>query len=65
MKSEPEISSVNVVLLGDFNPAIFTPAWLALHGLLPESVTDSADLRVAHQQVTEFAAEWLIASKGG
>lgn len=59
MRIEPEISGVSVVLLGDFNPAIFTPAWFALHGLLPESVADSADLRVAHQQVTEFAAEWL------
>ncbi|MYC69905.1 MAG: hypothetical protein F4X17_04265 [Gemmatimonadetes bacterium] len=60
MRIEPEISGVSVVLLGDFNPAIFTPAWFALHGLLPESVTDSADLRLAHQQVTEFAADWLL-----
>ncbi|MDE2741113.1 MAG: hypothetical protein OXI58_05965 [Gemmatimonadota bacterium] len=59
MRIEPEISGVNVVLLGDFNPAIFTPAWFALHGLLPESVADSAELHVAHQQGTEFVAEWL------
>ncbi len=59
MRIEPEISGVNVVLLGDFNPAIFTPAWFALHGLLSESVTDSADLQVAHQQVTDFVADWL------
>lgn len=60
MRIEPEISGVSVVLLGDFNPAIFTPAWFALHGLLPENVADSADLRVVHQQVTEFAADWLL-----
>ena len=60
MRVEPELSGVSVVLLGDFNPAIFTPAWFALHGLLPENVADSADLRVAHQQVTEFAADWLL-----
>ena len=59
MRIEPEISGASVVLLGDFNPAIFTPAWFALHDLLPESVADSADLRVAHQQVTEFVADWL------
>lgn len=59
MRIEPEISGVSVVLLGDFNPAIFTPAWFALHGLLPEDVAESADLQVAHQQVTEFAADWL------
>ena len=59
MRIEPEISGVNVVLLGDFNPAIFTPAWFALHGLLPKHVAESAELRVANQQVTEFAAEWM------
>ena len=59
MRIEPEISGVNVVLLGDFNPAIFTPAWFALHGLLPESVADSAELHVANPQVTNFVADWL------
>ncbi len=59
MRIEPEISGVNVVLLGDFNPAIFTPAWFALHGLLPESVANSAHLGISHQQVTEFVADWL------
>ncbi len=59
MRIEPEISGVNVVLLGDFNPAIFTPAWFALHGLLPQSVADSAVLQVAHEQVTAFDTNWL------
>ena len=60
MRIEPEISGVSVVLLGDFNPAIFTPAWFALHGLLPESVADSAELHIANQQVTDFVADWLL-----
>ena len=59
MRIVPEISGVSVVLLGDFNPAIFTPAWFVLHGLLQEDVADSAELRIAHRQVTEFVAEWL------
>ena len=59
MRIEPEISSVSVVLLGKFNPAIFTPAWFALQGLLPESAATSANLQVAHQQVTVFSTEWL------
>ncbi len=59
MGIEPEISGVSVVMLGDFNPAIFTPAWFVLHGLLPEDVADNAELRIAHRQVTEFVAEWL------
>ena len=59
MRIEPEISSVSVILLGDFNPAIFTPAWFALHGLLPKGAADRADLKVAHPQTTSFTADWL------
>ena len=59
VRIEPEISGVAVVLLGDFNPAIFTPAWFAMHGLLPKAAADSADLQVAHRQVTAFSTDWL------
>ena len=59
MRIEPEISGVQVVLLGDFNPAIFTPAWFALYELLPRGVAENAELQVAHNQVTEFRADWL------
>ena len=59
MRFDPETSGVTVVLVGDFNPAIFTPAWFALNGLLPESVTTNANLKVAHRQLTSFDADWL------
>ena len=60
MRIEPEISGVSVVLLGDFNPAIFTPAWFVLHGLLQEDVADSAELRIAHPPGhSNSSAEWL------
>ena len=59
MRIEPEIDGVSVILVGSFNPAIFTPAWFALHGLLPEGIADSADLAVAHKQMTMFNADWL------
>ena len=59
MRIQPEIDGVAVVVLGDFNPAILTPAWFALHGLLPESAADSAKLEVAHPQLTAFSTDWL------
>ena len=59
MRIEPEISGVDIIVRGDFSPAIFTPAWFALHDLLPKSVADNADLKVAHRQVTAFDADWL------
>ena len=59
MKIEPEISSVSVVIIGHFNPAIFTPSWFAWRGLLPKKIVDIADLKIAHPQITEFSADWL------
>ncbi len=59
MRIDPEISRVNIALLGDFNPAIFTPAWFSLTGLLPAHVADSSELEVAHRQITKFSADWL------
>ncbi len=59
MRIVPEISGVNIVLVGNFNPAIFTPAWFALHDLLPESAAENAELEIAHHQVTKFSTEWL------
>ena len=59
MRIEPEISEVDVVLLGTFNPAIFTPAWFVLHGLLPEGAADSAEVEIVHPLATEFTFDWL------
>ena len=59
MRIEPEIDEVSIVVVGNFNPAIFTPAWFALHDLLPESAAAGANLLVAHPQITHFQADWL------
>ena len=59
MRIEPEISGAAVVLLGDFNPAILTPAWFAMHELLPKAAAENANLEVAHRQATVFSTEWL------
>ena len=59
MRTEPEISEADVIMLGAFNPALFTPAWFVLHGLLPEGAADSAEVEIIHPQVTEFTFDWL------
>ena len=57
---------VSIVLVGNFNPAIFTPSWFALCDLLPKKVADSAELVIAHPEITQFRADWLTleVSKG-
>ena len=59
MRIEPEISGVDIIVLGAFNPALFTPAWFVLHGLLPEGAADSAEVEIIHPLVTEFTFDWL------
>lgn len=59
MRIEPDLSGVDIVFLGKFNPAILTPAWFAMHELLPNRVAESATLIAAHSDVTAFQADWL------
>jgi len=58
MRIESEIGGVAIVLLGSFNPAIFTPAWFERHGLLPPGA-GNANLRIAHPEITAFDVGWL------
>lgn len=59
MRIEPSVSSTSIVLLGSFNPAILTPAWFAMNNLLPAEAADTAELHVAHPQLTAFTTDWL------
>lgn len=59
MRITPEISGVSIVLVGEFKPAIFTPAWFTMQGLLSKGTEESAQLQVAHQQLMAFSTEWL------
>ena len=59
MRIEPAISGVEVVLLGDFNPAIFTPAWFAIFGSgLREIRGTFSRLREAPSKLT-----WAVANR--
>ena len=59
LRIDPEIVGVNIVLLGDFNPAIFSPTWFAAKGLIRQGAVDGAEVRVIHQEVADFTAEWV------
>lgn len=60
MRIEPEIGGANVVVVGEFNPAIFTPAWFALHGLLPGSAADDAEAVFVASEFAAFSFDWLV-----
>ena len=59
MRTESEIGGADVIMLGTFDPALFTPTWFVLHGLLPEGAADSAEVEIIHPLVAEFTFDWL------
>lgn len=59
--TKPEIQGMSIVLLGDFNPKIFQPAWLAAQELIGtlESEEAEANVEIIHPDVTIFNLDWL------
>lgn len=51
-------SGAALVFLGSFNPAIFQPAWLMRHDLVPDE-EDAAEIEAITPQVTAFSIDWL------
>lgn len=63
MKFTPEIFGSTVVVLGSFNPVIFTPQWLHSLGLIGEGDKSAAvegdDAFVVSRQVTAYSTDWF------
>lgn len=58
--SEPKIAQdeAAIVLVGAFNPAIFHPAWLAHHGLIPEHEAEAASVQIISNEVAVIVLKW-------
>lgn len=54
-----ELEGVSIVLLGNFNPSIFQPAWLAAHELIRKEESDVAQGVVFSRELAAFTADWL------
>ncbi|MCX5863126.1 MAG: hypothetical protein NTW27_13520 [Deltaproteobacteria bacterium] len=50
---------LNVVLVGNFNPAIFHPSWFSVNGLIPQQEADKAQIQIVHPDAAFFAIDWL------
>ena len=49
-----QIAAVSVVTLGQFNPSIVHPSWLASENLIPRLVADGATIDVIHPELADF-----------
>lgn len=59
MAIERESSLLSIVVVGDFNPAIFQPAWFAAEELLRPGEAEAATIEIVHPDVSIFTAEWV------
>src|ERR1700678_4003808 len=60
MLVDPEISGVNITLVGRFNPSIFQPYWFSANGLIAEEAARSAQIVVIHPEITSFTVDSLF-----
>lgn len=52
-----EHEKVSIVLVGQFNPAIFTPGWLAQMNLINKSAFEAAETEVVHSEIAKFRVD--------
>lgn len=53
-----EVVEHAIVLVGDINPMIFQPYWLALKGLIQESESENASVQIIHNEIVKFNLDW-------
>lgn len=59
MRIDPYRSGVSIVLIGAFNPIIFSPLWFKTNGIISESENESAEVELHHRELTIFRLKWL------
>lgn len=55
----PALQGMSIVLLGDFNPKIFQPAWFASEQLIPATEAEKAEIKIINPEVVIFNLDWL------
>jgi len=59
MRPQLVIQGVNIVLRGQFNPAMFHPAWFAAQNLIRQQEAEAAEIKIIHPDAAIFDVEWL------
>jgi hypothetical protein len=57
MRIKPQVDHSVIVLVGRFNPAIFQPAWFALHKMLGEKEAETAKIQAILGEVSQFRVD--------
>lgn len=60
MADETALIRASIVLVGKFNPAIFSPAWFSKNDLLSDEELQVVETGVVHPEFTQFRMEHLF-----
>lgn len=55
-----QIRTLSIVFLGNFNPAIVQPYWLANKGLIREQEAEAAIVNIIHNELTRYDLDWVL-----
>jgi hypothetical protein len=57
MRIKPQLDHAVIVLVGRFNPAIFQPAWFALHEMMGRKEAETAHIKVIFGELSKFKVD--------
>jgi hypothetical protein len=58
-KESLQIKTMSIVLIGDFNPVIIQPFWLASRKLIREQEAQNAHVEIIHNELVKFELDWV------
>ena len=54
-----QIYNLSIVIIGDFNPVIIQPFWLAHKKLIREQEAQTAKVEIIHQEIVRYSLDWV------
>jgi hypothetical protein len=57
--NKKEIEGHSIIIIGTFNPQIFSPSWLALEGLIGQNEVMEAKIEVIAPDISSFSLDWM------
>lgn len=59
LKENRQINELVLIFVGNFNPSIVQPSWMAHKGLIREEEGLNAKVNVIHNELAQFDLDWL------
>jgi len=56
---KPEFQETSIILIGDFNPQIFQPAWFAEQNLIRQQEAEMSDIDLINPDMVSFSLDWM------